>query len=429
MKEFIKGFIPDSLLKTLRPYYHGLIAIVAHYYFGQPSKKLTVIGVTGTAGKSTTINALAQILNSAGLKTGFITTANYSFGEETFTNTHGLSMPSGWKIAAGLKQMTEQGCKYAIIEATSEGLAQNRHLGINFQASLITNLAKAHLDAHNGFENYKKAKARLFTKTKMIGVNLDDDEFNFFLQHPAQKKFGITLKNNSFPEIDACQAELLASEPAISFNLRGINFNIPLIGKFNAYNILMAVACANELGVSLGQSAVALKNFGVVPGRMEEIQNNLGIKIFVDYAPEPVAMQNALEAAAKLPHNRIIHVFGATGGHRDKSKRFEFGEISARLSDTIIITNDDVYDSNPSAIAQNIVEGIERVPGAEKKSSETIIMLDRRAAIGQALRLAKPGDILIITGKGSEQFLVLPGDKRIPWDEREVVKEELTKLT
>jgi len=436
MLEFIKKFIPSSVLKAVRPYYHGIMALNANKYFDEPSAKLVVIGVTGTSGKSTTVKMLAHILNSVGKKCGYTTTVEFFDGQEIFVNKHGLSMPSETKLQMQLKTMVQGGCKYAIVESTSEGLAQNRHLGINFDIALFTNLSPAHLESHGGYEQYKQAKAKLFETLgksvrkslfpqKIIGVNADDLQGGFFASFSADKKFGVTFKKNPEDVLINPLYEALVVESGV-FELQRVMFTVALPGDFNMYNALLAVACSHMLGVSFTESAAALKNFKKVPGRMEEIENTKGFKIFVDYAPEPLGMQSALKAVGALPHNRIVHVFGATGGHRDVAKRFEFGKISARVSDVIVITNDDIYDSDPQMVAGNIRGGIELVAEDDRKVKQIFTILDRREAIKKALQIGMPNDIIIITGKGSEQFLVLPGNKRIEWDERAVVREELT---
>lgn len=431
LKNFGRAVIPAPLFKAAQPYYHGGMALLAHFYYGRPTDKLVVIGITGTAGKSTTINILATILKTVGYKTGFSTTANYSNGDKELTNMHGLSMPGGFMLQRQLAEMVNRGCKYAIIECTSEGLAQNRHLGIKFDAAMLTSLAPAHLDAHGGYENYRAAKAKLFSNLAskglgIIGVNLDTADVDHFLRYKAHKKFGVTLRSNKQTDVASYEVTEAVTEPQIKFKLNGISFELPLIGEFNIYNTALAAACADMMGVPLAQSASALSNFSGVQGRLESVPNNKGIKIFVDYAPEPSAMENSLKAVSRLPHHKLIHVFGTTGGHRDKGKRFDFGRISAEHADTIIITNDDVYDSDPEEIAINIRQGIDQ---AQKKTvTEILTVLDRRQAIHQALSLAQAQDIVLITGKGSEQFLVLPGDKRVVWDEPRVVKEELQQL-
>jgi UDP-N-acetylmuramyl tripeptide synthase len=280
-----------------------------------------------------------------------------------------------------------------------------------------------------------------------LGLNLDDAQAEFFTKFKADKVFGISLNNaqTSVEKIYRAHKLSLGNYEVLG---QPLILNIP--GKFNVYNALMAIACANQIGENAEQAVLALKDFTSIAGRMEEIKNNRGFKIFVDYGCEPVSIKSALLAVNEMPHSRIIHVFGSTGGHRDASKRFTFGQTSAELADISIITNDDVYDSDPQKIAEDILEGYRQVSGekfppeadlsqrltslrlaqptpADKvKSVETI--LDRRQAIHRALSIAQSNDVLLITGKGSEQFLVLPGNKRINWDERDVVREELHKL-
>ena len=433
MKDLIKALVPKFLFRALQPLYHGLVARVASIYFGNPSSKLTVIGVTGTAGKSTTVIMCAQILNFAGKKTGYITTTGSLDGNTTTLNMHGLSMPGGWLLQKQLADMVSNGCEYAIIECTSEGLAQNRHAGIKFQAALFTNLSPAHLDTHGNFDAYRAAKGKLFTALSdqaIIGVNLDDPNKNYFLGFVAKQKFGISMRSDlAKPEdMPIFIADKVEVGNQISFSVNKIKFTLNLFGTFNVTNAMLAIGCTNLLGVSLDVASEGLASIGTVPGRMEIIKSPKGTNIVVDYAPEPAAMEASLRAIMMMPHNNIIHVFGSTGGHRDVAKRFEFGEISARLADKIFITNDDVYDSDPLEIANNIREGIDRIPEEKRKAKQVEIILDRKKAIAQAIKQAGPKDIVIITGKGSEQFLVLPHNERIAWDERQIVRDLLKEI-
>lgn len=428
--KIIRALIPNFIFKQLQPTYHGLKARIAAFYFGNPSRKLFVVGVTGTAGKSTTVMMAAQILNHVNKKTGYITTAGSSDGNKATVNMHGLSMPGGWLLQKQLAEMVKNGCEYAIVECTSEGLAQNRHLGINFQAALFTNLSPAHLDSHGSFENYRAAKGKLFellaqNRHSLLGVNLDDPNKNYFLNFKAGKKFGVSMRSDlPKPEnISVLNAEQVEVSDHISFSADGVKFNLKMFGTFNVTNALLAIACTNMLGVSLADAAEALTSIGTVPGRMEIIAAPNGATVVVDYAPEPAAMEASLRSIILLAHNKIIHVFGSTGGHRDVSKRFLFGKISAEFADTIIITNDDVYDSDPQEIANNVREGIESA--GKKKVQNIEIILNRKQAIAKALQQAGSKDIVLITGKGSEQFLVLPDNERIAWDDRTVVKELL----
>ncbi len=438
MKKLLKKVLPEGLIKKMRPFYHATQSLIASRKYGFPSSKLIVIGVTGTAGKSSTVNILAHILNATGNKTGFITTTNYSYGEIPQLNKHGLSMPNERLLQKQLSLMVEAGCKYAIIEATSEGLAQNRHLGINFDVALLTNLSPAHLEAHGGFENYKKAKGRLFAslskhphkefmKEKMIGVNLDDSYADYFLGFKTDKYFGVSIKEASkyLGKVNIFTVAEVSSDIEKRFKMQDTYFPLSTQGEFSVYNAILAIATANMLGVDLGGAAKAMEDFRGVPGRMEEILNDRDIRIIVDYACEPKHFEEVLPSVRKSTKGRLIHVFGSTGGHRDISKRFKFGELSAKYSDTIIITNDDVYNSDPLEIANNIRAGISQVASKELKVTSIKIVLDRREAIKHALEIAETDDTILFTGKGSEQFLVLPGDKRIAWDEREVVRHEL----
>jgi UDP-N-acetylmuramoyl-L-alanyl-D-glutamate--2,6-diaminopimelate ligase len=372
---------------------------------------------------------LARILNFAGRRTGFITTVGFYDGSRTRLNRHGLSMPGGPMLQKQLRDMANNGCSFAVVECTSEGLAQNRHLGISFRAALLTNLSPAHQDAHGGFKNYQQAKKKLFAALRgqetLSGVNLDGGQAGCFLNYPAAKKFGISFEGRDLAQGRTYNGQDLSVSSPVSFRVGDTGFTLALPGKFNAYNALLAAACAAEFGVPLEVSARALEEFARIEGRMEEVAGEREFKVFVDYAPEPAGMTSALMALKQMPHRRIIHVFGSTGGHRDVAKRFEFGQISAGIADIIIITNDDVYDSDPREIALNIESGIKK---CSSWKGQYQIVLDRRQAIGSALAMARAGDLVIITGKGSEQFLVLPGNKRIPWDDRQVVKEELARL-
>lgn len=431
---WLKRFVPEVLQKAVRPYYHGALAALASWSHGRPSRRLTVIGVTGTSGKSTTVLLLSHLLNQSSRKTGYVTTAGWSDGARPEVNRHGLSMPGGPLLQRYLKSMVDAGCRYAVIECTSEGLAQNRHLGVDFDVALFTNLSPAHQDAHGSFASYRSAKGKLFSALgrafrkpevkKLIGVNLDDPEAPFFSSFPAAERFGVTLTGLQLVEVDRTYAAVPVDG---GFSLNGQDYRLSLPGAFNVQNALLATACALELGVGPAEVARALPGFLGAPGRMERIATE-PFSVFVDYAPEPAGMRAALQAVRAMGPKRIIHVFGSTGGHRDVSKRFEFGELSAQHADVVIVTNDDVYGSDPEEIARNVRQGIERVPYAQRRAQEIRTVLDRREAISVALSLAGPGDLVLITGKGSEQFLVLPQNRRIPWDDRAVAREELAKL-
>lgn len=429
MLEAIKKLLPKTVLKKIRPIYHGLLAHAAAVAYGHPSRKMRVIGLTGTAGKSTTVQILAALLNANGHKTGYTTTAGHFDGKVQHRNLSGLSMPGRFELQYYLYSMLNNGCEYAIVEATSEGLEQNRHLGIDFDGCAITNLDEAHLESHGSFEKYKHAKGRLFRaleksqkKNKFLGANFDSLDPEYFLSFKADRKFALTFQGAEF---EGQVFEGKFEEQPGKFLLNGLEFETQLPGRFNILNAAMAMAIANMAGLSLEDCAKALREFQGIVGRMEKIENSRGLQIYIDYSPEPFDLKNSLEALAALPHQRLVHIFGSTGGHRDKAKRFEFGKISAQIADKIIITNDDVYESDEQEIADNILEGINKVAAKNRKVKEVQTVLDRETAIKQAINEAEEGDLLVFTGKGSEQFLVLPGNQRIDWDERGIVEEAL----
>src|SRR6185437_13976811 len=286
---FIKKLVPEFILKFIRPFYHGFNAIIASWYYGRPSEKLIIIGITGTVGKSTTAAMLAHVLNynhNNNYKAGYITTVNFFDGNNDHMNKHGLSMPGGWLLQKQLSNIVENNCKYASIECTSEGLAQNRHLGINFDVALFTNLSHAHIEAHGSFGNYKLAKARLFEtlaksskKTffpeKMIGVNFDDPMSGYFLGFLSQKRFGVSFRNITISTVDKVFHAISHNDNASTrFEMEGVKFNLSILGKFNSANAALAATCANMLGMGLAQISKALTTFSGVPGRMENIPNN-----------------------------------------------------------------------------------------------------------------------------------------------------------
>ncbi len=430
MKAFLRKFIPKSLYLALAPIYHGTMAFLAALYYGSPAKEMQIIGVTGTSGKSTTVIMLAHILNNSGVRTGYITTVSSFDGRTESINQHGLSMPGPLLLQKTLHDFAAKGCKYVIMEATSEGLAQNRHLSIKFEGALFTNLTPAHLDSHGSFENYRKAKGRLFESLSshgFIGVNVDDPNYSYFASFPARRKFGTSTRQDKTAqtELPVIKAYNIVVSESLRFEVEGQHFEINIKGSFNIANAMLAIGAAQLLGISLKQSSAALKSFGGAKGRMETVPNDRGLTIIIDYAPEPASMEASLRTAQLIPHKKLIHVFGSTGGHRDVGKRFEFGKISAKFADTIIITNDDVYDSDAEEIARNVEEGINQA--TEKNVSLVQKVLNRKEAIKKALQIAEPKDLILITGKGSEQFLVLPNNERIAWDERKVIEELLNK--
>jgi len=399
MKELIKKFIPPFLLS----WYHLGLAFFGAVLYRFPSRKLKVIGVTGTNGKTTVVNFITKILEEAGHRTASLSSIKFKVADKERPNTLKMTMPGRFKLQRFLRQAVNSKCEYLVLEVTSEGIKQYRHCFINFHAAVFTNLTPEHIEAHKGFENYKKAKGRLFQATKGIHVvNVEDENAEYFLRFQANKKYTYGLEKGDINNID-------------------IQLNLRLLGDFNISNALAAICIGLSQGIKLEICKRVVESVEGVPGRMEEVVNK-PFQVFVDYAFTPNALEKVYQTLRNTKHKtqntKLICVLGGCGGGRDKWKRPVLGKIAAKHCDKIIITNEDPYDENPMEI-------INQVAGDANNKAEKII--DRREAINKALKLAQQNDVVIITGKGSEPWLIARG-KKIPWDDRQIVREELQKI-
>jgi UDP-N-acetylmuramoyl-L-alanyl-D-glutamate--2,6-diaminopimelate ligase len=415
--------------------YHYLIPTISSLIYGRPSNKMIVIGITGTKGKTSAANFIWSVLTASGHKTGLIGTANIRIGQQETMNPYHMTMPGKAIIQGLLKKMLVNGCEYAIVETTSEGIKQWRHKAINYDVAIFTNLYPEHLDAHGSFENYKKAKGQLFLalenlphKTlggnkipKTIIANADDKEASYFLDFKADRKITFGIQNPA--DIKAEQIKTLPFSN--EFTINGINYKINLSGEFNIYNALVAIAVARNF--NLPQSAIekGLAELYNIPGRMEQITNGQNFIVLVDYAHEEKSMTAAIIAARAMTKNKVIVLLGAEGGGRDKAKRPAMGSVAGNMADYVVVSNVDPYEDDPREIIEDIAKASEISGKIEGKNLFRII--DRREGIKMALSLANKDDVVLITGKGAEQFITIDGI-RSPWDDRQVVKEELTKL-
>lgn len=438
MKRLIRRFVPRSLLSI----YHHAFAIAADIVYGRPSRQMVVVGVTGTKGKSTTAYLVAKMLEHEGKRVGLISTAVFKVAEREWLNPMKITMPGRFVLQRMLRDMVRAGCTHAVVETSSEGIAQHRHRGIAYDVAVFTNLSPEHIEAHGSFENYRRAKGELFRaltrhSAKTIGgrtvertsvVNVDDDHAGFFLGFPADRKigFGITgATRRPIPEtvqiIEACDVTTDANGSGFTIDQGAITTG--LVGEWNVRNAIAAIAAFLAVGGSLPQAARGLAGITGVPGRLERIQGD-GYLVIVDYAHELASFQALFDTLRFFPHERLVHIFGATGGGRDAARRPRMGEFSARNADAVIITTDDPYDDDPAELARQVSAGAERVPEAERRAKSIRIILDRKQAIQTAITEAQPGDVILLTGKGSEQAMVVRG-RKIPWDDRDIVKETL----
>ena len=434
MKTFIKKLTPKFALG----WYHWCLAKFGAFIYRHPSRQLIVIGVTGTKGKSTTVNLIAKLLSGAGHKVGLVSTINFQVADEEWANTTKQTMPGRFRLQELLSQMVKAGCRYAIVETSSEGIAQHRQIGIDYDLAVFTNLTPEHIESHGSFEKYRQAKMRLFESLyrserkvingqpvkKVIIANHDDQSAEYFLACAADYKYtyGLALPGailNSDQQVVA--REVASTSTGITFYIDSLKFHLKLLGEFNAYNALAAVCVGFSQGLDINVMKRCLEKVSGLPGRMEEIQNTKGIRIFVDYAHEPASLEAVYKTLRSFNPGKIISVLGSQGGGRDKAKRPILGQLAANYTDLVIVTNEDPYDEDPEKIIDDVINGATAAqsrPPVEK-------IIDRREAIKTALALAEKGDILIITGKGSETVMAVADDKKILWDDRKVVRELL----
>lgn len=415
----IKAYVPQFLIS----WYHFLLAAIGAFLYGFPTRKLIVIGVTGTNGKTTVVDLITKILEETDYKVASASSIKFRVGEEEYPNKLKMTMPGRFKLQEFFRQAIKAQCKYAVIEVTSEGILQYRHKFINFDIAVFTNLSPEHLERHKGFENYRRSKEKLFASLskkkpdikKITVINLDDENAEHFLKFPADEKwgYGINNKDQGTKLVRAEQRQVLPD--GIKFSVQGTDFNLKLLGGFNIYNALAAISIALSQGIDLRTCKEALEKVSSIPGRMEVVIKE-PFKVIVDYAVTPNALKETYQTIGRgFKPAHLICVLGACGGGRDKWKRPILGKIAAKHCDQIIITNEDPYNEDPEEIMDQIIAGC---PNKAEK------IVDRREAIKKSLKIAGTGDVVIITGKGSEIWMCLAKGKKIPWDDRQIVREE-----
>ena len=426
--------------KPLLQLYHYLMALAASWFYRNPSEKLIVIGVTGTSGKSTVVYLISKILEDAGFKVGVSSGIFFKVDKKEWINKTKMTMIGRFSLQRLIKQMVKANCQYAIIETTSQGIEQFRHLGINYDILVFTNLYQEHIEAHGGFANYKNAKLKLFKKLKTenpkliagqkikktIVANLDDSHATDFLNEWAEAKLGFTLGNHSSDQARVVRAEdVQTTQAGLMFKINGHPFEVKLFGRHNVYNLLAAIVVGTVQGLNLESMSRHLANFSGIPGRMEFIDEGQSFKVIVDYAFEPQAVAALYDIVKIINHRRVIHVLGSTGGGRDIARRAKLGTLAGSNAHVVIVTNEDPYDEDPQNIIDQVAVGA--VQAGKTLDKNLFKILDRREAIVQALKLAHKDDVVLVTGKGSEQAIVVKDNKKIPWDDRKVVREELDK--
>lgn len=435
IKTALRPLIPREALNK----YHYPEARAAQLKFRNPSANMVVIGVVGSKGKTTTANMIWAALSADGSKVGQIGTANIRIGSKEELNRHHMTMPGAFILQGYLRRMADAGCTHVVLEVPSEGQTQFRHVGINFDVLVFTNVTREIMAAHrNSMEVLHQHNKRVFTQMakskhkiiagkripKMIIANADAQDAPAYSGFKADQKISYSVQSNS----DYKAIDIKPTNKGIDFKVNAHPYHLSILGTINVINAAGAIATAFALGKDGDTIAKGLSELGVIPGRMEVIDEGQGFSVIVDYAHEQVSMQALMDGAVamKPKGGKIITLLGAEGGGRDVEKRPAIGAIAAKGSDYVIICNVDPYNDPPMQIIDDVARGA--TEAGAKLGKDMYCIEDRREAIAKALSLAQKGDMVLITGKGSEQSMVL-GDKKIPWDDRNVVREELKKLS
>lgn len=402
------------VIRKIKNFFHLLVAIFSVVFFRFPSKNLKVIGVTGTDGKTTTATLIHHILVGAGQKAALISTVTAKIGAQEIPTGLHVTSPHPWKLQQLLRRIVDRNYQYVVLEVTSHGLDQHRVFGVKFLMGVVTNVTHEHLDYHKTYENYLKTKAKLFKGVEYAILNRDDVSYQY-LSSIVNRQSSITIT--------------YAIKKRADFTPQTFKFKTSLLGEYNQYNCLAAIATTASLGLSREKIRKAVASFKGVKGRMEEIDEGQDFKVIIDFAHTPNALKNVLKALARRSSrrgDRLIVVFGCAG-LRDKAKRPMMGEIAAQYADFIVLTAEDPRVEDVNEIIEQIAKGCLK-KGAKEKGSKPPCFFripDRRRAIKFAIqKLAKKGDIVVICGKGHEQSMCF-GKTEYSWSDQEEARKAL----
>lgn len=417
----VRGTLPKGAIRGLEELYRGGRVRLVQTYYGNPGKGLNIIAVTGTNGKTTTVNYLNEILKEAGYKTAMFSTAEIEVAGKRKLNDLNATVPTTAQVMSFLRQAKRAQANYVVLEVTSHALQQHKLDSLKPAMAVMTNLTQDHLDYFKTMENYAAAKGLLFSgEPRFIVLNRDDEWFEFFNKFDAEElKITYGQDGSANVRIDKLKLYKNGTEAQLALDGEKLEVATSLTGEFNAYNMAAAAAAASLLGASGKQISEGIANLKTLPGRFERAVKGLDYEVVIDYAHTPDALERLLKSAKQVTEGRVILVFGATGD-RDKGKRPIMGEIAAREADLIFVTDEENYTEPAGQIRAQVIEGISKA-GGMKKTEE---IADRRAAIKEALNTAEKGDLVLITGMGHEVYRITNG-KRIPWNDGDVVRELL----
>lgn len=417
---YAKRLIPVSLFRAIQPLYHFAWALLGAIYYRFPSKEITVIGVTGTKGKSSVVELVNAIFEADGRRTAVAGTIRFKIGEKSERNLYKMTMPGRCFMQKFFRDAVNAGCEVAIVEMTSEGVKQFRHKFIHLDALIFTNLSPEHIESHGSFEKYVAAKLELAhalelsqKRPRYMIANRDDEHGEAFLKTTVEHPISYGLSDLELHNL---------SKDDISLVLEGTTIRVPIVGLFNVYNCLAAIACARAFGIPLKTVHNALANVAPIKGRVERFRSPKGaskrVTAVVDYAHTPDSLEKLYKAFEK---ERKVAVLGNTGGGRDKWKRPEMGRIAGEYCERVILTNEDPYDEDPQKIIDEMARGVE-------DESKLTIILDRRKAIRTALEEAPDGGVVLISGKGTDPYIMGPNNTKMPWSDAKVVQQEMSSL-
>jgi len=419
----LKKIIPEKLFKKAQPFYHHAFAHIGAIVYGYPSRQIKVLGITGTKGKSSTVEFVSSILEAAGYKTALMGTIRFKIGDDSKPNLYKMSMPGRFFMQKFLRDAVDAGCDWAILELTSEGMAQSRHKYIELDAAIFLNIAPEHIESHGSFENYLQAKLNMKTaleespkQNRVMVVNSEDKHASEFLSTHVETVIPFTLKDAGFWE---------ATENGIAFTFGGERIHSPLHGSFMIKNALAASFFAQHIGITPAIIKKGVEHVKEIKGRVQMItlpathphKEKQTFEVVVDYAHTAESLE-ALYGA--FPNRKKICVLGNTGGGRDTWKRPVMAKIAERYCDDIILTNEDPYDEDPMTILNTMRDAIQKTP--------VTIIMDRRTAINTAItkaRGSKKESVVLISGKGTDPYIMEANGKKTPWSDARVAEEEL----
>lgn len=411
----LEKYIPKKVYKFFQPFYHYILAFVGAIINRLPSEKIYVIGVTGTKGKSSTVEFVNAVLEASGKKTAILSTIHFKIGDKIRPNKFKMTMPGRFFTQKFLRDAVNAGCTHAIIEMTSEGARFFRHKHVHLDALLFTNLSPEHIESHGSFQKYKEAKLKLVKQLEKSGkperisiANIDNEHGVSFLISDVEKNIGYSLRDVERISQDKNKSVIKWNDTEIT---------IPLPGTFNISNAIAALTLARELNISSEDAKKGIESLKLIRGRVEKVDVGQEFDVVVDYAHTDDSLRKLYEA---FPDSRKIAVLGSTGGGRDAWKRPVLGEIADELCDEVIITNEDPYDEDPMKIIWDVAGGV--------KKHTPLIVPDRREAIAKAISLAKKGDTVLISGKGTDPYIMGPNGTKEVWDDASVAREELEKV-